>query len=63
MPFGPPRVARRRRFGSFFDDFRAPGAQARTVLPLQRELDLARSGGSENGRFFYVSFPTRKKAL
>ena len=40
--------------GTFFVTFRRLGAHARTVLSLQRELDLERSGGSENRRFFDI---------
>ena len=42
--------------------FKGPGAHARTVLSLQRELDLECSWGSENDRFFNVFFGTRKNA-
>ena len=38
-----------------------PGTLARTVLPLQRELDLESSGGSENRCFFGVFFRFGKK--
>ena len=49
--------------GSFLKTFRGPGAHARTVLSLQRELDLEGSGGSENRRFFDVLFRREKKSI
>ena len=49
--------------GSFLRTFRGPGAHARTVLSLQRELDLEGSGGSENRRFFDVLFRCEKKSI
>ena len=39
------------------------GAYARTVLWLQRELDLGGSGRSGKRRFFDVFFRPRKKAI
>ena len=48
---------------SFFRTFGGPGAYARTVLSLQRELDLEGSGGSENLCFFDVLFRREKKSI
>ena len=47
-----PKAPQSDLFVSFLRIFRGPGAHARTVLSLQRELDLEGSGGSENRRFF-----------
>ena len=46
--------------GSFLITFRGSGAYARTVLSLQRELDLEGWRGSENRRFFDVFFRSQK---
>ena len=54
--FGGQRRPRVIVLGSFLRTFRGPGAHARTVLSLQRELDLEGSGGSENRCFFEVLF-------
>ena len=45
---------------SFLMTLKGPGAHARTVLPLQRELDLEGWRGSENRRFFDVFFGVEK---
>ena len=63
MPFWFSRVAKRSRFLLLFGDFGAPGAHARTVLPLQRELDLARSGGVGERSFFQREISVAKKGL
>ena len=47
--------------GSFLRTFRGPGAHARTVLSLQRELDLEGSGGSENRRFLMFFSDAKKR--
>ena len=39
------------------------GEHARTVLPLQRELDLEGWRGSENRRFFSMFFSESKKGV
>ena len=43
--------------------FKGPGAHARTVLSLQRELDLEGWRGSENRRFFDVFFGVEKRGI
>ena len=49
--------------GTFLTTFSRLGAYARTVLWLQRELDLGGSGRSGNRHFFDVFFRPRKKAI
>ena len=43
--------------------FTAPGAHARMVLPLQRELDPEGLGRSENRCFFDVFSESKKKGI
>ena len=47
----------------FLMTFKGPGAHARTVLSLQRELDLEGWRGSENRRFFDVFFGVEKRGI
>ena len=49
--------------GPFLRTFRGPGAHARMVLPLQRELDLEGSGESENRFVFEVYFRRETKGI
>ena len=61
--FGGQRRPRAIVLGSFLRTFRGPGAYARTVLSLQRELDLEGWRGSENRRFFDVFFGVEKRGI
>ena len=47
----------------FLVPFTAPGAHARMVLPLQRELDPEGLGRSENRRFFDVFFRVEETGI
>ena len=50
-------------FDVFLVAFTAPGAHARTVLPLQRELDPEGLGRSKNRCFFDVFSESKKKGI
>ena len=50
-------------FDVFLVPFTAPGAHARMVLPLQRELDPEGLGRSENRCFFDVFSESKKKGI
>ena len=50
-------------FDVFLEPFTAPGAHARMVLPLHRELDPEGLGRSENRCFFDVFSEWKKKGI
>ena len=59
--FGSPSACFPFIFDVFLVPFTAPGAHARMVLPLQRELDPEGLGRSENRCFFDVFFRVEEK--
>ena len=61
--FGGPSACFPFIFDIFLVPFTAPGAHARMVLPLQRELDPEGLGRSENRCFFDVFSESKKKGI
>ena len=58
--FGRPRALKSVNLGRLLVIFGGPGANVRTTLPLQRDLDLEGSAGSRNRLFSSVLFRRAK---